>query len=305
MRTIRIVILFVMSFAMTANALGAWGRAVWVHPSKNEEDFKRDYKMCEDRAAANAAHWGMAGNIFSIASDTNKCLVGEGWQKVNKAAFEKQQKTPVWVLRFDTALVGAIRAPRSAEAPRKEELNAPSFEDEQVVLSGKIDPPSLAVRVRNKTLSSAKLLWDEASLVDLDGTSRRIIRAGTDFNDRQRPQMPTIVAAESEVLVPFLPADWVEYVEPVKKWRRMTLVPKEQTIDASGVKLAAGLTPDQLKANVAERNVGKEYRLLLPVEIGGQIVDYTLIFRVTATDAYSVPLVEFEKMLFPFERPFL
>lgn len=258
--------------------------------------------MCEDRAAANAAHWGMAGNIFSIASDTNKCLQGEGWQKVNKAAFEKQQKTPVWVLKFDTALVGAIRAPRSAETPRKEELSAPSFEDEQVVLSGKIDPPALAVRVRNKTLSSAKLLWDEASFVDLDGTSRRIMRAGTDFNDRQRPQMPTIVAAESEVLMPFLPADWVEYVEPVKKWRRMTLVPKEQTIDASGVKLAAGLTPEQLKANVTERNVGKEYRVLLPIEIGGQVVDYTLIFRVTATDAYSVTLVEFEKMLFPFER---
>ena len=302
MRTIRIVILVLVSVAPALNALAAWGRAVWVHPSKNEQDFKRDYKMCEDRAAANAAHWGMAGNIFSIASDTNKCLQGEGWQKVNKAAFEKQQKTPVWVLKFDTALVGAIRAPRSAEAPRKEELRDPSFEDEQVVLSGKIDPPSLAVRVRNKTLSSAKLLWDEASFVDLDGTSRRIIRAGTDFNDRQRPQMPTIVAAESEVLMPFLPADWVDYVEPVKKWRRMTLTPKEQTIDASGVKLAAGLTPEQLKANVAERNVGKEYRVLLPIEIGGQVVDYTLIFRVTATDAYSVTLVEFEKMLFPFER---
>ncbi|HYR27422.1 MAG TPA: hypothetical protein VEU30_03100 [Thermoanaerobaculia bacterium] len=302
MRTVRVAFLLLVSLVVASNALAAWGRAVWVHPSKNEEDFKRDYKMCEDRAAANAAHWGMAGNIFSIASDTNKCLQGEGWQKVNKAAFEKQQKTPVWVLKFDTALVGAIRAPRSAETPRKEELSAPSFEDEQVVLSGKVDPPALAVRVRNKTLSSAKLLWDEASFVDLDGTSRRIIRAGTDFNDRQRPQMPTIVAAESEVLTPFLPADWVDYVEPAKKWRRMTLVPKEQTIDASGVKLAAGLTPDQLKANVAERNVGKEYRVLLPIEIGGQIVDYTLIFRVTATDAYSVTLVEFEKMLFPFER---
>lgn len=305
MRTIGVVILVLVSVVPASNALAAWGRAVWIHPSKNEQDFKRDYKMCEDRAAANAAHWGMAGNIFSIASDTNKCLQGEGWQKVNKAAFEKQQKTPVWVLKFDTALVGAIRAPRSADTPRKEELSAPSFEDEQVVLSGKVDPPALAVRVRNKTLSSAKLLWDEASFVDLDGTSRRIIRAGTDFNDRQRPQMPTIVAAESEVLMPFLPADWVDYVEPVKKWRRMTLTPKEQTIDVSGVKLAAGLTPEQLKANVAERNVGKEYRVLLPIEIGGQVVDYTLIFRVTATDAYSVTLVEFEKMLFPFERPSL
>ena len=301
----RMAVLLFVTVTAASDAFGAWGRAVWVHPSRNEQDFKRDYKMCEDRAAANAAHWGMAGNIFSIASDTNKCLQGEGWQKVNKAAFEKQQKTPVWVLKFDTALVGAIRAPRSEEAPRKEEVSGPSFEDDQVALSGKIDPPALAVRVRNKTLSSAKLLWDEASLVDLDGTSRRIIRAGIDFNDRQRPQMPTIIAAESEALMPFLPAEWVDYVEPVKKWRRMTLVPKEQTIDASGVKLAAGMTPEQLKANVAERNVGKEYRLLLPIEIGGQVVDYTLIFRVAATDAYSVTLVEFEKMLFPFERPFL
>lgn len=65
---------------------------------------------------------------------------------------------------------------------------------------------------------------------------------------------------------------------------------------------AEGVTPEQLKTNVAERNVGKEYRVLLPIEIGGQIVDYTLIFRVTATDAYSVTLLEFEKLLFPFER---
>jgi hypothetical protein len=79
----------------------------------------------------------------------------------------------------------------------------------------------------------------------------------------------------------------------------------EQTIDASGVKLAAGITPEQLRANVAERNMGKEYRLLLPIEIAGQVVDYTLIFRVTSTDTYSVTLVEFEKLLFPFDRPFL
>lgn len=305
MRLVRIGVLLFMAAVPASNAFAAWGRAVWVHPSRNEEDFKRDYKTCEDRAAANAAHWGMAGNVFSIASDLNKCLQGEGWQKVNKAAFEKQQKTPVWVLKFDTQLVGAIRAPRSTEPPRKEEVTGPSFEDEQVVLSGKIDPPSLAVKVRNKTLSSAKLLWDEASLVDFDGTSRRIIRAGIDFNDRQKPQMPTIVAAESEVAMPFIPAEWVEYVDQVKKWRRLTLTPKEQTIDPSGVKLAPGVTPEELRANVAERNMGKEYRLLLPIEIAGQVVDYTLIFRVTSTETYSVTLVEFEKMLFPFDRPFL
>jgi hypothetical protein len=296
------VVLLIVSLC-PANALfAAWGRAIWVHPTKNQDDYKRDYKMCEDRAAANAANWGMAGNIFSIASDINKCLQGEGWQKVNKAAYDKQQNAPVWLLRFDTALVAAIRAPRGGDPPTKVEVATPEYNDEFVSLSAKIDPPNLVAKIRNKTLSTAKVLWDEASLVDVDGTSRRVIRAGVDFNDRQKPQLPSIIAAESEQTIQFVPADWVEYVDQVKKWRRYFLFPKEQTIDQAGARLAPGITPEQLKANVAERNVGKEYRLLLPIEAAGKVVDYTLIFRITSTDAYFVTVAEFEKLLFPFEK---
>src|ERR1700753_3679181 len=76
-------------FAFTLLVVGApsafgWGlsRIVWVHPSKPQSEFQRDYNQCQQKAAQNASNWGMKGNIFSIASDTNQCLTDMGWQRV-------------------------------------------------------------------------------------------------------------------------------------------------------------------------------------------------------------------------------
>jgi hypothetical protein len=61
-----------------------------------------------------------------------------------------------------------------------------------------------------------------------------------------------------------------------------------------------GMTPEKMDANVASRVVGQEVRVLFPIEIGGAMREYTLIFNVTATKVRSLPQADLEKqVMFP------
>jgi hypothetical protein len=79
--------LFAAVFLAGAPCALGWGlsRVVWVHPTKQESEFQRDYKDCQQKAVQNASNWGMKGNVLSIASDTNRCLLDMGWQKVKES----------------------------------------------------------------------------------------------------------------------------------------------------------------------------------------------------------------------------
>jgi hypothetical protein len=299
MRTNRSRWIIGVALALAAPCAFAWGlsRAVWVHPTKQEGEFQRDYNECQQKAAQNAANWGMKGNIFSIASDTNQCLVDKGWQKVKESELRALQQSPIYFIEWETKLGAVLRTNRGDTAPA---VPLPSndggtFADEfvEVVGSLPVHGNEANVEVANKTDASARIVWDEASYVD-KGVANRVTHSGVEFADRSKPQLPTIIAGRSRVKQVVMPSDAIAQLRG--RWIHVPLFPLEETFDQTSGRavLAPGMTPEIVDTRVASRLVGKELRVLLPIEIGGVLREYTLVFTVTGTKVRATSQTELE-----------
>lgn len=303
-RRLRLSLLAVLFLVGAPSALG-WGlsKAVWVHPTKQEGDFKRDYNDCQQKAVQNASNWGMKGNVFSIASDTNRCLVDMGWQKVKESELRAQQQSPMYFIEWEAQLASVIRTTRgeSVAGTALARTEGGTFADELVEIGGSLPRHGnqAEIEVTNKADASARIVWDEASYVDR-GTANRVMHGGVEFEDRKKTQLPTTIAGRSRVKDVVVPVEAI--VQMRGRWIRLPMFPKEESFDQKTGRaiIEPGMTLEKMDANVASRVVGQEVRVLLPIEIGGAMREYTLIFTVTATKVRSLPQADLEKeVIFP------
>lgn len=296
-RAYLLTIVVTLGSIVDATPLLAWGRTVWVHPNKQEGEFQRDYNECQQRAAQNAAAWGMRGNVFSIASDTNRCLIDLGWQKVKESDLRAAQQSPIYFIEWQAKFASVVRAIRGSTTQVVEltSAGAEAFADEFIEFRGTLASAAnqAMIDVTNKSDVSARVLWDEASYVDR-GIAKRLIHSGVLFAERNKPQMPSIIASRSTIKESIMPVDQV--AELRGRWMRAPLFPKEQTFDQSGrAVLAPGTTLQSMNAAVASRVVGRDVRVLLPIEVGGAVREYTLVYVVTSTKVRSLPQAELER----------
>lgn len=286
-------------FTGAQSAFG-WGlsKVVWVHASKPESDFQRDYDDCQQKAAQNAANWGSKGNPFMIASDVNKCLTDIGWQRVKASELRALQQSPIYVIECQTKLGSVLRANRGEVAPAVPLAAAAdaSFGDDLVEITGTLPPygREATVEIRNQTDSSARVSWDDASYIEL-GNAGRVIHSGVEFSDKGKPQLPSIIAGKSRMRQVVMPVEAIQQMRG--SWIRLPLFPKEETFDRTSGRavLSPGMTLETVDANVAGRLVGKDVRILLPVEIGGVVREYTLIFVIIGTKVRQVTQADLEK----------
>ncbi len=284
---------------VTPSAFG-WGRVVWVHPTKQESDFQRDYNECQQKAVQNASNWGMKGNVFSIASDTNRCLLDMGWQKVKESELRAQQRSPIYFIEWEAQLSSVIRTTRgeSVSGTPLWKSEAGTFVDDFVTIGGTLPRHGhqAEVEVANNTDASARVFWDEASYVDR-GIANRVIHAGVEFDARKAPQLPTIIAGRSRIRDVVVPVDAIAQMRG--RWIRLPMFPKEESFDEKTGRavIEPGMTLEKIDANVAGRVIGQEVRVLLPIEIGGAIREYTLVFTVATTKVRALPQVELEKLV--------
>ncbi|HEV7571784.1 MAG TPA: hypothetical protein VGQ21_09825 [Thermoanaerobaculia bacterium] len=289
----------VMLLACAAFASG-WGlgKAVWVHPTKQQSEFQRDYNECQQKAAQNAANWGMKGNIFSIASDTNQCLTDTGWQRVKESDLRAMQQSPVYVIEWQTKLASVARANRGEGAAAVPLTATPegTFADDFVEISGTLATYGNegTVEVTNKTDSSARVTWDDASFVNL-GLAARLVHSGVEFSEKAKPQLPSIIASKSRIRQVVMPVEAIQQMRG--SWMRVSLFPKEETFDRTTGRavLLDGMTLATVDANVAGRLVGKDVRILLPIDVGGVVREYTLLFTITGTRVRQTTQADLEK----------
>ena len=62
--------------------LSGCAKTIFVHPTKNAQDFEHDKYECQLIAEQSAANWGAQGNPFVIADKTKECLKKKyGWRE--------------------------------------------------------------------------------------------------------------------------------------------------------------------------------------------------------------------------------
>lgn len=143
-----------------------------------------------------------------------------------------------------------------------------SYEDDMIKIVWLPLSTQFGFTMHNKTEHSIKIVWDEAVFVDVNGSSGRIMHAGVKYIDRNNPQPPTVVVKNANIEDIVVPTDNVYYLRgQYGGWVTNPIFPNKAN------------TQEELNT-LAKQYIGKEVKVLLPLEIQGTINEYIFTFKV-------------------------
>ena len=126
----------------------------------------------------------------------------------------------------------------------------------------------LSFALKNKTENSMKIIWDEAAYIDQNGSTQKVMHSGVKYTDRNSSQPPSVIIRGAQIEDVVIPNDNVNYISgQYGGWR---INPLFQNFAANQAELNT----------VSSQYVGKEIRVLLPIEIKGVTNDYIFNFKV-------------------------
>lgn len=149
-------------------------------------------------------------------------------------------------------------------------VNRYSFEDDMVKIGWLITIKNIAFVLTNKTDHTIKIIWDEAAYVDESGSSQRVMHSGVKYIDRNNPQPPSVIIRKGSIDDVIIPTNKVRFFSGAG-WIEDFLLP-------SGI---YGQTPEEVNQN-AKRQIGKNIKVLLPLEIQGVLNEYLFTFEINS-----------------------
>lgn len=111
----------------------------------------------------------------------------------------------------------------SLQSPTKaKDLN---FEDALTRLRFSVDDTQISFVMKNKTDSSLSVVWDQASIVDLQQISHRAIHSGTKFFKKEASQIPTTIPPGASIQESIVSADALNWFE--QHWSIEPFLPRD------------------------------------------------------------------------------
>ncbi|MCP4267872.1 MAG: hypothetical protein GY777_20265 [Candidatus Brocadiaceae bacterium] len=178
-------------------------------------------------------------------------------------------------LTFNGCLRTPYRYSFSLVKPKNETMN---FEDKNVHFSFIPSPESIQVAIRNKTDLKTNLVRDKAMFVDHLGKTHSVIYGNnfanevTLFGNNNEQASPIRIEPGTEISGYFWINIWLNY---------SVMVPSERRSDKSEIYyFMQPFFPRFSDEGNAEELKDSKFKLILPIEIDGQIKDYTFTFMI-------------------------
>ncbi len=133
------------------------------------------------------------------------------------------------------------------------------FEDDRISIKFTFKEKKIFFNLKNKTELQLKLLWDRLSYVDTNGFSHKLTGFQNIFTDKMDKQAEQEIIAKGEINDLIVPIDSIEFMEEWTWYIR----PLFNQINEQAL-----------------TNRGKTFSISMPIEIGGDIVDYNYKFRI-------------------------
>lgn len=138
-----------------------------------------------------------------------------------------------------------------------------TFEDDRIAVSWRPQVTHLEFGLTNRSSGSARVLWDDASFVGVDGRADRMMHAGVKFADRSASMPPTTIIRDATLDDLVAPVSNVYWQEGLGRWQSRPLVP-----------VGTAPEPDNV------------LKVLLPIDVGGTVHEYVFVFSLAqATQA--------------------
>ena len=200
---------------------------------------------------------------------------------------EKQYAAePHYSARYDIMLVSVDRPAQAKELYGDMSLSKAQTPDaslniaeDQLVKIVWLPPDrELSLELLNKTGQSLKIPWDESAYVDISSHSHRVVHSGVKFSDRNSSQPPSIVPSKGRLADFLYPSDLISYVPgQYGGWAQPLMFPcvKPRYVCESNHR------------QLASAHKGLTYRVLLPLQVGTDIYNYTFTFKVNNVEIVS------------------
>ncbi|NMB63250.1 MAG: hypothetical protein GYA16_00100 [Spirochaetes bacterium] len=159
---------------------------------------------------------------------------------------------------------GILKIPGSQSDP-----NEAYYEDNIISIKFMVPPQtynSIHFILTNKTENNMKLLWDEAVLIDIDGNTNRITHSTvirlSNLNELNKQQLPSIIASKSSL-------------------NRYIFCVDKIYLDQDGRPHIGDIFPQEPDNNTLRSLVGKDFKIILPLQIENDVYEYKFIFQIT------------------------
>lgn len=142
-----------------------------------------------------------------------------------------------------------------------------SYSDEYLTIIPYSENPRIELVLINNHTSSIHILWDEAAYTDVRGIAHRVIHNNTKFIDREKAQVASVIPAGAKIEDVIVPTECIAMIDG--EWE---IIPFESDEFLS-------LEDAEAELYAYQNNPGlSKCSLLLPIEIEGKKIEYTLNF---------------------------
>jgi len=138
------------------------------------------------------------------------------------------------------------------------ESNELSYKDNLISISFKPNYKQLAFQLKNESTKPIRVIWNEASFVDVESKAHKIIHKGIKFIDKEKAMTATTIPPEAILDDLIAPIDLTELVD--SEWKTKEILPRKRIADLKG----------------------KVFSFFLPLVIGNIQKDYLFKFEIDA-----------------------
>lgn len=142
------------------------------------------------------------------------------------------------------------------------------FSNKLIDIKWWIDNYEFRFILKNKTSKSIKILWEKAAYVDKKGFSHKITHYNrNNLKHYEFSNQPVVVASGSKFKSYIIPKENIYFDESKKEWIKKPLLVYRANLK------------EELKV-IAQKNIGKTIKILLPLQISDSIDEYLFTFQV-------------------------
>ena len=135
-----------------------------------------------------------------------------------------------------------------------------SFEDKDIRFTFEPEEDDIKILLENRGTYPIKINWEKSSYVDNDGISHHLVTKKVKYEDKDKPQEPTVINPKSGLTEWIMPADNIDRSFLV--WKIKPMFPELKT---------------PATIDTWDRTT---FKVMLPVEINGEPKNYEFVFKV-------------------------
>lgn len=116
--------------------------------------------------------------------------------------------------------------------------------------------------LKNLSPNSIKIIWDEAAIIDINGSTSKVMHSGTKYSERNASQSPTTIISNAKIEDIACPTDKARYSDYYNTWVNDSMFLNDKSMK------------------------GKQLKLMLPIQIKNVINEYIFVFDIDYVPAH-------------------